>query len=57
MSKNRLFGRVETKGYVLDFDEKSKRIYGPGDDLCVDYGWDIVGDGFMNISSHEEVPF
>ena len=57
VSKNRLFGRVETKGYVLDFDEKSKRIYGPGDDLCVDYGWDIVGDGFMNISSHEEVPF
>ena len=45
VSKNRLFGRVETKGYVLDFDEKSKRIYGPGDDLCVDYGWDIVGDG------------
>ncbi len=57
VSKNRLFGRVETKGYVLDFDEKSKRIYGPGDDLCVDYGWDIVGDGFMNISSYEEVPF
>lgn len=40
VSKNRLFGKTETKGFVLDYDEKSKRIYGDGDELGVDYGWD-----------------
>ena len=45
VSKNRLFGKVETEGYILDYDEKSKRIYGQGDDLHVEYGWDS-GDGF-----------
>ena len=39
ISKNRLFGRTETNGYILNYDEKSKRIYGAGDDLYVDYGW------------------
>lgn len=54
--KNRLFGRVQTKGYAMDFDEKSKRIYGHGDDPDVDYGWDPQDDGFTQISM-EEVPF
>lgn len=40
VTKNRIFGNVETEGYILNFDEKSKRIYGQGDDLYVDYGWD-----------------
>ena len=31
---------METNGYILNYDEKSKRIYGYGDDLYVDYGWD-----------------
>lgn len=39
IAKNRLFGNVDTKGIVLDFDEKSKRIYGKGDNLDFDYGW------------------
>lgn len=55
VSKNRLFGKTETKGYVLDYDEKSKRIYGDGDDLGVDYGWDKSADGFVDIN--EETPF
>lgn len=55
ISKNRLFGKVETKGYVLDYDEKSKRIYGQGDDLYVDYGWNKNNGGFTAIN--EETPF
>lgn len=55
VSKNRLFGKTETKGYTLDYDEKSKRIYGQGDDLYVDYGWNKNDDGFTTIN--EETPF
>lgn len=55
VSKNRLFGKTETKGYILDYDEKSKRIYGKGDDLYVDYGWNKSENGFIPIN--EETPF
>ena len=55
VSKNRLFGKTETKGYILDYDEKSKRIYGQGDDLYVDYGWNKNDGGFTAIN--EETPF
>lgn len=56
VSKNRLFGKVETKGYTLDYDEKSKRIYGQGDDLYFEYGWNNENsDGFFN--ADEETPF
>lgn len=56
--KNRLFGRTELKGYILGFDEKSKRIYGNGDDLDFDYGWDKTNDGFVEIDSvNTESPF
>lgn len=55
VSKNRLFGKTETNGYILDYDEKSKRIYGQGDDLYVDYGWNKSNDGFSAIN--EETPF
>lgn len=43
VSKNRLFGKVETDGFILDYDEKSKRIYGQGDNLNFDFGWDRSG--------------
>lgn len=55
VSKNRLFGKTETNGYILDYDEKSKRIYGQGDDLYVDYGWNKNDGGFTSIN--EETPF
>lgn len=48
VSKNRLFGKTETKGYILEYDEKSKRIYGQGDDLDFDYGWDKFSDGWID---------
>lgn len=59
VSKNRLFGKVETTGYVMDYDEKSKRIYGDGDDLFVDYVWDKSSDGFVefDIDMDSDMPF
>lgn len=56
VSKNRLFGKVETEGYVMDYDEKSKRIYGAGDDLHVDYGWNEESNGFI-LADNMEIPF
>lgn len=53
--KNRLFGKIETYGFSLSYDEKSKRIYGVYDDPQVDYGWDKTADGWINWDS--ETPF
>ncbi len=57
VSKNRLFGRVKTEGYVVEYDEKSKRIYGAKGELGVDYGWDKEMDGFMQMDMEEDCPF
>lgn len=57
VSKNRLFGKTETGGYVLNFDEKSKRIYGAGDDVNFDYGWNQQTDGFGFLREEEVSPF
>ena len=56
VSKNRLFGRVETKGWVLEYDERSKRIYGKGDDLYKEYSWNKPINGFYEIELGE-TPF
>ena len=52
-SKNRLFGKTNTKGWVTKFDEKSKRIYGNGDNVNREYGWNTTDDGFMQLSDTE----
>lgn len=57
ISKNRLFGKVETTGYILEYDEKSKRIYGKGDDVNIEYDWNIVTNGFEPMDVNEENPF
>lgn len=57
ISKNRLFGKINTNGWTLSYDEKSKRIYGAKDDVNMEYGWNIV-DGFASVEDiPEEVPF
>ena len=56
ISKNRLFGKVNTTGYILEYDEKSKRIYGDGDNVNFDYGWSR-SDNIMDIMDGEETPF
>jgi hypothetical protein len=53
--KNRLFGKLNFDGISVDYDEKSKRIYGQGDDLDFDYGFDPNSDGFMEMQ--EEMVF
>lgn len=55
ISKNRLFGKTDTKGIILNYDEKSKRIYGDRDDVNKVFGWDN-SDGFMKITDME-IPF
>lgn len=55
VAKNRLFGKVNLKGIILNYDEKSKRIYGQRDDLNRQYGWD-KSDGFSDVGNME-IPF
>ena len=56
VAKNRLFGRIYLEGFVMDYDEKSKRIYGPMDDLDREYGWCEQVDGFVS-TDQMEIPF
>ena len=39
VSKSRLMGKLCLDGYVMDYDERSKRIYGLGDELNREFGW------------------
>lgn len=58
--KNRLLGRVNWKGWIMDFDEKSNRIYGSGDDVSRDYGWvELVPkqEGFTDATDIDDIPF
>lgn len=55
ISKNRLFGKINLKGITLDYDEKSKRIYGHGDDLNKDFGW--LKEEFEQLGDMEQIPF
>lgn len=53
--KNRLFGNINTEGYVLHFDERSKRIYGSGDDQNREYGCFDEDGGFVPLPEDEIV--
>lgn len=59
VSKNRLFGKVNTDGYIVSYDEKSKRIYGNGDNLDKEFSCFADGevkqqDKFMDLSEFED---
>lgn len=56
ISKNRLFGKINTRGYILNYDEKSKRIYGLGDDPNENMGWETNTQGFEKVEQME-IPF
>lgn len=59
VSKNRLFGKTYTQGWVLNYSEKSKRIFGNGDNPNVEFGWNTVdsdSDGFLKLDD-EPSPF
>ncbi len=55
ISKNRLFGKINLNGILLDYDEKSKRIYGRFDDVNKQFSWDNT-DGFLSVDDME-IPF
>ena len=56
--KNRLFGKVNFTGWTMDFDIKSNRIYGKGDDVTKEFSWTkALEDDFKNVEGSEEVPF
>lgn len=58
VSKNRLFGKTNTNGYVMDYEEKSRRIYGQGDDPWEEYGWCRQKDRFDYMDGEDEdTPF
>lgn len=57
ISKNRLFGKINTTGWILDYDEKSKRIYGKDDDVNFEYDWNVDNGFITDISEEEDVPF
>lgn len=46
VSKNRLFGRVNTDGFCLEYEPKSKRIYGNSDNPNMEYSCFKTEDGF-----------
>lgn len=50
-----MFGKINLKGIILDYDERSKRIYGDGDNLDYQFGWD-KSDGFYE-AEQGEIPF
>lgn len=53
VTKNRLFGNVETKGWKMRYDERTKRIYGEHDDLNQRFSWDKEYDEALP----EDIPF
>lgn len=58
VSKNRVFGAINLQGWAMGFDEKSKRIYGDGDDVDREYGWNKdISDGFMKVTDTDEIPY
>lgn len=56
VAKNRLFGKINLNGIILDYEERSKRIYGQGDDPDFQFGWD-KSDGFYDADDEPEMPF
>lgn len=55
VAKNRLFGKINNAGWEVSYSERSKRIFGDGDDVNKDYGCFIGADGFSEIN--EETPW
>ena len=62
VSKNRLYGNVNTKGIMMSFDAKSRRIWGGSlsrseqNDFTHKYGWEIQEEPTIDYST-AEIPF
>lgn len=61
VAKNRLFGKLNLEGIVLEYDEKSKRIYDPREKnsggLHQQFGWDKSSDDWSYGANLEDTPF
>lgn len=55
LAKNRLFGKTDFNGIILEYDEKSKRIYEKGSYCNWRFGWEK--DEFHATTEHDEIPF
>jgi KaiC/GvpD/RAD55 family RecA-like ATPase len=56
--KNRVFGVINPEGWILDFEPKSKRIFGEHDDPNKEYGWTKgLDDGFDSAEGMDELPW
>ena len=55
--KNRLFGKVNLKGWLAYYDKKSTRIYSEGDNLEKEYGWYSADTDFKEPEVPDEIPF
>ena len=59
LAKNRLFGRLNTSGWTMSFDERSRRIGVAGQDLNYEYSWSQTDeDGLYEMDGlDEDAPF
>ena len=55
VTKNRFFGKIDVNGFVVQFEEKSKRIYGIDDDVNYETECFLDKDGFGDIN--EKTPW
>lgn len=59
--KNRLFGYNETNGWIMEFEPRSRRIYGENDNPDFEYGWTKQLEGgfdyIENTSANEDLPW
>lgn len=57
LSKSRFVGKLCFDGIVLNYDERSKRVYGEMDDQNFVYGWEKDEQGFLNATEEEMMMF
>lgn len=51
VAKNRLFGKVNNKGWLVHYDERSKRIYGDRDNVTKEFSCFEGTNGFSEINT------
>lgn len=55
LSKSRIMGKLNYDGYILQYDEKSKRIFSNAEELNRRYGWEKENNGFYESAEGDVV--
>ena len=55
--KNRLFGYNEVRGWIMEFEPKSRRIYGENDNPDHEYGWTKLLDSGFEEAVEDALPW